>query len=106
MCREKESEMSEVYSSGIWKVKDGEDQDFVDAWTDFAKWLSTMPGAGTARLTKDIDNSGHYLSFAPWESIDAMHAWKNSPEFPQHMGPVQAHVAEFTPQEMELVAQS
>jgi heme-degrading monooxygenase HmoA len=51
--------MSEVYSSGIWKVKDGEDQEFVDAWTDFAKWLSTMPGAGTARLTKDIDNSGH-----------------------------------------------
>jgi heme-degrading monooxygenase HmoA len=46
------------------------------------------------------------LSFAPWESIDAMHAWKNSPEFPQHMGPVLAHVAEFTPQEMELVAQS
>ena len=98
--------MGEVYSSGIWKVKDGEDDAFISAWTDFAKWLSTMPGAGTAHLTKDIDNAGHYLSFAPWESIDQMHSWKNDPDFPKHMGAVQAHVAEFTPQEMEEVAHS
>jgi len=39
--------MSEVYSSGIWKVKDGEDQESVDAWTDFAKGLSTMRGPGS-----------------------------------------------------------
>lgn len=98
--------MGEVYSSGTWLVKEGEDQEFIEAWTAFAKWLSTMPGAGMARLTKDLDNPGHYLSFAPWESIDAMHSWKSSPEFSEYMGTVQAHVAEFTPTEMELVAQS
>ena len=98
--------MGEVYSSGIWKVKDGEEQEFVAAWTDFANWLSTMPGSGTARLTQDVSNPGHYLSFAPWESMDQLQAWKNDPEFPKHMGPVQQHVAEFTPQEMELVAHS
>jgi heme-degrading monooxygenase HmoA len=46
------------------------------------------------------------VSFAPWESADAMHAWKSDPAFREHMGAVQAHVVEFTPHEMELVAQS
>ena len=45
--------MSEVYSSGSWKAKDGEEKEFEAAWTEFAQWLSTMPGAGTARLVKD-----------------------------------------------------
>jgi heme-degrading monooxygenase HmoA len=102
---EKEREMAEVYSSGTWRAKDGEEKDFEEAWTGFAEWLSTIPGSGTARLTKDMDNPGVYVSFAPWESLDAMHAWKSSPDFPKHMGAVQAHVAEFTPHEMELVAE-
>ena len=98
--------MTEVYSSGVWKAKQGEEKQFEQAWTEFAQWLGTMPGAGTARLVQDLDNPGSYISFAPWESLDAMHAWKSSPDFKEHMGRVQAHVAEFHPQEMELVAQS
>lgn len=34
-----------------------------------------------------------------------MHAWKSDPAFKENMGRVQAHVAEFTPTEMELIAQ-
>jgi heme-degrading monooxygenase HmoA len=62
-------------------------------------------GAGTARLTKDLSEPGRYLSFADWESVDQMQAWKNNPGFGEHVGPVQAHVSEFTPSEMELVAE-
>jgi heme-degrading monooxygenase HmoA len=65
-----------------------------------------MPGAGTARLTRDMSEPGRYLSFAPWESAEQMHAWKSDPAFKENMGRVQAHVAEFQPSEWELVAQS
>ena len=61
--------MSEVYSHGTWTVKDGEGDQFVEAWTTFADWLSDQPGSGTARLTRDLENPNKYLSFAPWESI-------------------------------------
>ena len=61
---------------------------------------------GVQTLREDGADETEFVTISYWESIDAMHAWKNSPEFPQHMGPVQTHVAEFTPQEMELVAQS
>ncbi len=69
--------MSEVYSSGAW----------------------------TARLTRDMSEPLRYLSFAPWESAEAMHAWKADPEFPERIGLVREHVTEFTPSEMELVAE-
>jgi heme-degrading monooxygenase HmoA len=97
--------MSEVYSSGAWTAKEGEGEAFVEAWTEFARWLSTMPGAGTARLTRDLSEPRRYLSFAPWESAEAMQAWKSAPEFRERMAPVQQHVAEFTPNELELVAE-
>jgi heme-degrading monooxygenase HmoA len=97
--------MAEVYSSGAWRAKEGEEQEFEAAWSEFARWMSTMPGAGTARLTKDLSEPGRYLSFAPWESMEQMHAWKSDPAFRENMGRVQAHVAEFTPTEMELVAE-
>ena len=35
--------MSEAYSSGAWTVKEGEGEEFVAAWTEFARWLRTMP---------------------------------------------------------------
>ena len=97
--------MSEAYSSGEWTVKDGEGEAFVEAWTEFARWLRTMPGAGTARLTRDLAEPRRYLSFAPWESAEAMRAWKSAPEFRERMSAVQQHVAEFTPSEFELVAE-
>jgi heme-degrading monooxygenase HmoA len=97
--------MSEVYSSGTWTAKEGEGEAFVEAWTVFARWLSTMPGAGTARLTRDLSEPRRHLSFAPWESAEAMHAWKSAPEFQERMAAVREHVTEFTPSEFELVAE-
>jgi hypothetical protein len=37
--------MSETYTSGIWLVKEGEEDLFVAAWREFAEWARTMPGA-------------------------------------------------------------
>lgn len=97
--------MSETYSSGVWTIKEGEGEAFVDAWTEFARWLNTMPGAGTARLTRDLGEPQRYLSFAPWESADAMQAWKSDPGFRERMAAVREHVVEFNPSEYELVAE-
>jgi heme-degrading monooxygenase HmoA len=97
--------MSETYSSGVWTPKEGEEEAFVDAWTEFARWLTTMPGAGTARLTRTLSEPRRYLSFAPWESAEAMHAWRNAPDFPGRLAAVREHVAEFIPSEYELVAE-
>lgn len=96
--------MSECYSSGEWRPKAGEEEEFVAAWTEFVRWASESPGSGTFRLVRDLEDPGRYMSYAPWESMEAMKAWKGSPEFSEKMASVQAHVEEFTPTELELVA--
>ncbi|MFL5912434.1 MAG: putative quinol monooxygenase [Gaiellaceae bacterium] len=97
--------MAEIYTTGNWTPKPGEEQAFVEAWTKFADWAHSMPGAGTLRLARDSEDATKFVSFGRWESADAAHTWKASPEFPERMGRVQQHVAEFRPAELEIVAE-
>jgi heme-degrading monooxygenase HmoA len=94
--------MAEIYTAGMWKAKAGEEVAFVEAWREFAAWASTMPGAGTLRLTRDTKDPSRFFSFAPWESIGAVHAWKASAEFKERIGRAKAHTDEFTAWEFEL----
>jgi heme-degrading monooxygenase HmoA len=95
--------MTETYTSGAWIVKPGEEEAFVREWTTFVTWASSMPGSGTFRLVRDLDNPSHYLSFAPWESFDAQQAWKELPEFPERIMRVRNHCEDFRPSNLALV---
>jgi heme-degrading monooxygenase HmoA len=97
--------MSETYTSGVWRVKPGEEDAFVEAWTAFVSWASTMPGSGTFRLVRDLNDPSTYMSFAPWESFEAQRAWKSLPEFRERIGRVRAHCEDFQPSTYELVTE-
>lgn len=96
--------MREVYATGSWRPKEGHEEAFVEAWCEFARWVSELDGAGTVRLSRDLRDPGRYVSFSAWESLEQMRAWKDSDEFRPRMSNVQEHVAEFTPTELEVVA--
>jgi heme-degrading monooxygenase HmoA len=95
--------MTEVFSTGAWRPKAGDEATFVEAWTAFARWATEQPGVGTIRLTRDLHDDGRFVSFAGWESLEHMHSWKASDGFASRMRSLQEHVAEFTPAELELV---
>ena len=96
--------MTEIYSSGTWMVKAGDEDAFVEAWTDFVTWASELPGAGTFRLARDLTNPSHFLSFGSWESVEAERAWMEAPEFAERLGRVRAHCADFSASGYELVS--
>jgi heme-degrading monooxygenase HmoA len=96
--------VSETYSSGVWQVKAGEEDAFVEAWREFVGWSAGMDGSGTFRLVRDLGEPGRYLSFAPWESLDAARAWQQQPEFAELLGRVRAHCDDFKPSSYETVA--
>ena len=84
-------------------MKDGEEDEFIAAWREFASWGHTWPGCGPLRLVRDVHEPNRYMSFGPWESYDHQQAWKDDPEFRERIGRVRAHVEDFTPSVLELV---
>jgi heme-degrading monooxygenase HmoA len=97
--------MAEAYTRGLWTVKPAEEDAFVDEWTAFVTWASSMPGSGTFRLVRNADHPNSYMSFAPWESFDAQRAWKALPEFPERIGRVRRHCDDFESSTWTLVTE-
>jgi heme-degrading monooxygenase HmoA len=95
--------MSGAYTTAVWIAKPGAEDEFVEAWSIFAAWASSMPGAGALRLTRDLVDRNRFVSFGRWNDLEAAHAWKASPEFRVRMAAVQAHVDSFVPAELEVV---
>jgi heme-degrading monooxygenase HmoA len=96
--------MTGIYTSGVWQVDPGDEEEFVAAWSEFAAWASGMPAAGALRLARDLGGSGRFVSFGFWDSLEAVRAWKAAPEFRERMAHVLQHVAEFAAAELAVVA--
>jgi heme-degrading monooxygenase HmoA len=96
--------MSQTYTTGSWKPTAGKQDMFVAAWAEFAAWASGMPGAGALRLARDTRDPERFVSFAAWDSVEAVRAWKSAPDFRGRLARVLQHVAEFEPSELNVVA--
>ena len=96
--------MTELVTTGVWHVKPGHEDQFVEEWSRFTRHAATFPGAGTLHLGRDAGVPSRFVSFAIWHDADSAHAWKANPEFGERMGRVQQHVERFEPSELDLVA--
>jgi heme-degrading monooxygenase HmoA len=91
--------MYEIFTAGRFEVEPGNEEAFVDAWSEFAAWTSERPGAGTLRLFRDVRNAGRFFSFGQWDDADAVRTWKSSAEFKERIGRVVTQATEFEPTE-------
>ena len=93
------------YSTGSWLPFPGQEEPFLETWQQFFGWAVMQPGAaGEAVLVRDLRDPGRFVSFLPWESLEAIKAWKAHPEFKERMSRVQHHIDRFAPTETEVVA--
>ena len=93
------------YSTGSWLPFSGQEDPFLEAWKEFAAWAAGSPGAaGDALLVRDLRETERFVSFLPWESLEAIQGWKAHPEFKERMSRVQQFVDKFAPTETEVVA--
>jgi heme-degrading monooxygenase HmoA len=88
----------ELYTCGIWQVAPGSEESFVSAWRDLAEWtVKHTPGAGAATLVQDTGQPNRFLSFGPWESTEAIDAWRASSGFQERVGEMRALLESFEP---------
>ena len=74
--------MSNQYASGNWVVNPGREQEFIARWMEFLEWTrASSPGLDSARLIQESEDPRHFISFATWDSADAMRVWRSQPEF-------------------------
>lgn len=100
----KETHMATPYTSGIWTVKPGSAEDFIAAWTELADWSrANAPGVGSAQLLRDRSDANRFISFGPWESLEAIERWRSMDGFQQRVARLRELLKEFEAFTLELV---
>jgi heme-degrading monooxygenase HmoA len=95
--------VTELVTTGVWRVQPGQEAVFTHEWTEFARWAASMPGATTLRLCRDTGDLLRFVSFAPWRDTESAHAWKGLPEFRERIARVLQYVDGFEPAELGVV---
>jgi heme-degrading monooxygenase HmoA len=79
--------MGEHFASGVWHVKQGNDDEFVARWTEFLEWSkASYPSMVVANLLRDRGTAGRYISYSEWSDEASRNEWKQAPEFKARMG--------------------
>lgn len=91
---------------GVWIVKPGREEAFVDGWRELAEWTAAnAPGAGVGRLLQDEDQPTRFISIGPWDDRDAIAAWRSQLGFQERIGKLREMLETFTPASLELRAE-
>ena len=78
--------MTDVWTHGTWTVKPGREDDFVAAWRAMAREVSAHLTVTTPpTLLRDRDRPNVFISFGPWESVDAVTRFRGSAPFRRHV---------------------
>ena len=98
--------MATPYTHGIWQVKPGYADEFVAAWTEFADWSREhAAGAGWGKLLRDVEDPNRFFTFGPWESLDAISAWRALDGWQERVGRMRAMLESFQPATLEVIVE-
>jgi heme-degrading monooxygenase HmoA len=94
-----------VYAAGIWDVRPGNEQAFIEVWKEFSAWTALhQKGSGYGNLLQDLDNPSRFISFGPWDSLESVQTWRRQPEFRKAIARFMDLCDQVTPGTFRLVA--
>jgi heme-degrading monooxygenase HmoA len=85
-------------------VKPGLEDEFIRRWEALAEWSALQGLAAKAILLRDIDDPTRFVSFGPWESIEAIRRWRSAPGFHERVAQLQEVLDDFEPRTLELAS--
>jgi heme-degrading monooxygenase HmoA len=78
--------MTDVWTHTVWTVKPGREEEFVRAWRSMAREIAAdMRMRRPPTLLRDHDRPNVFISFAPWENVDAVTHFRSSQIFGRHV---------------------
>jgi heme-degrading monooxygenase HmoA len=91
------------YTHTSWDVKRGREQEFVERWSEWADWSRREGLAARAMLLRDVDSRERFVSFGPWESVQAVRSWRALPGYQERVARLREVVDHFEPRTLEVV---
>ena len=92
--------MYEIFTYGRFEVEPENEDAFVEAWSEFAAWISRRPGNRSVRLMRDVRNTGRLVSVGRWDNAEAVRAFKSAAEFKEQLGRVVKLAKDFEPTDL------
>ena len=71
-----------MYSSGVWVVKKGHEEEFARSWQASADQLALEFSGVTFRLLRDVSEPTRFVAFSgPWRNIEQLTTARSRPPF-------------------------
>jgi heme-degrading monooxygenase HmoA len=95
-----------VYTSGVWHVKEGHEDEFRRRWQESVDAASLEAPGIVFRLLRDAENQRRFTSNAgSWRALEQITAMRSSPEFQASMASMAEHLDTYEISTWELVAE-
>lgn len=98
------SKKGDLYTCAQWVVKEGKEQEFIDAWRSYVGESAKKFGVSGARMLQDAEITKRFVSFGRWESQEKIAEWRASSEFKNFMAKASELCDLAEPRNFKLVA--
>lgn len=97
----------QIYTLGVWHVKDGMQQEFITAWKELGEAFGSLPEPpGKGVLIQSTTESKLFYSFGPWNSMEAVEEMRNNPQAQKGIRKLIDFCSKATPGSYRVVAES
>jgi len=80
---------SETWAAGVWVVRAGSEDEFVNRWKAWLSWTSeNASGFRSATLIRSENDGRRFESFSDWDDAGARAQWEASDGFKEGIAPV------------------
>jgi hypothetical protein len=94
-----------AYTLALWRVKEGREEEFVEAWKGLSEYFLDLPNPpGTGTLVRSVEDPRLFYSFGPWRSIEDIQQMRSDPRTPGVIGKLVDLCEEARPGTFQVVA--
>jgi len=95
--------MARVWTHGTWIAKPGQEDAFVQAWSDLARQALTEFRGHTPTLLRDRDKPNVFKTIGAWPDIEAVEEFRASDTFRSAVAELQPLLESFEPMTLDEV---
>lgn len=98
----------QVYTLGVWHVKEGRQGEFVLAWKELGAIFASLPQrpSGKGILIQSTSDATLFYSFGPWRNAADVAAMREDPRAQAGIKKVRELCTEATPGTFRVIAES